>query len=169
MVTENLNYIFTSIFVIEVLLKILAYGKTYFKDGWNIFDLLVAVGTFSSIFISNFTNLSLGGATSIVRAFRISRVFRLIKRAKSLRLIFNTFIVTLPALVNVGTLLLLIQYLYSVLGVYLFAEVKRNGIMNEVINYENFLNAFITLFIVATGDSWDLIMDSSIKQKEINF
>lgn len=68
---------------------------------------------------------------------------------------FNTFIVTLPALVNVGGLLLLLLYLYSVLGVFLFAEVKRNGMMNDVINFESFFNAFITLFIIATGDSWD--------------
>lgn len=69
------------------------------------------------------TTISLGGATTIVRAFRISRLFRLIKSAKSLRLVFNTFIVTLPAMVNVGGLLVLLLYLYSVIGVFLFAEV----------------------------------------------
>ena len=134
----------------------------YFNDGWNIFDFVIVIGSFASVFLTVFTSLSLGGATTIIRAFRISRVFRLVKRAQNLRLVFNTFIVTLPALANVGGLLLLLLYLYSVLGVYLFADVKKNGIMNDVINYENFINAFLTLFIVSTGDSWDQIMDSSI-------
>ena len=127
----------------------------YFKDGWNIFDFVIVIGSISSVFLTLFTSFSIGGATTIIRAFRISRIFRLIKKAQSLRMVFNTFIVTLPALANVGGLLLLLLYLYSVLGVYLFAEVKRNGIMNDVLNYESFWNAFITLFIVSTGDSWD--------------
>ena len=103
-----MNYLFTSIFVFEASVKILAYGKIYFHDGWNIFDFIVAIGTTISIFLSSFTSLNLGGATSIVRAFRVTRIIRLIKKAQSLRLIFITFIVTLPALINVGALLLLI-------------------------------------------------------------
>ena len=82
---------------------------------------------------------------------------------------FNTFIVTLPALANVGGLLLLLLYLYSVLGVYLFADVKRNGIMTEVINFENFGNAFLTLFIISTGDAWDQIMDAFTLSNSITY
>lgn len=55
----------------------------------------------------------------------MSRVFRLIKRAKSLKIIFETFVVTIPALANVGGLLMLMLYLYSILGVSLFATVKQ--------------------------------------------
>ena len=78
-----------------------------------------------------FQSLSLGGATTIIRAFRISRILRLVKRAKNLRLIFNTFVFTLPALANVGGLLLLLLYLYSIVGVILFSGVKRNGLMSD--------------------------------------
>ncbi len=98
--------------------------------------------------------VSLGGSTTIIRAFRITRVFRLVKRATNLKLVFNTFVFTLPALANVGGLLLLLLYLYSILGVYLFAEVKRNGLLTDNFNFENFGNAFLTLFTVATGDGW---------------
>ena len=84
-------------------------------------------------------------------------------------MIFNTFIVTLPALVNVGGLLLLLLYLYSVLGVFLFADVKRNGILNDMVNYETFPNAFVTLFIISTGDSWDYIVDATTKGPDIEF
>ena len=45
---------------------------------------------------------NLGSSTSIFRAFRIGRLLRLVKRAKSLRVIFNTLIKALPALANAG-------------------------------------------------------------------
>ncbi len=47
------------------------------------------------------------------------------------------------------------MYMYSILGMIYFGEIKRNGNMNDYINFENFTNAFITLFTVATADSWN--------------
>lgn len=41
--------------------------------------------------------------------------------------------------------------------------------MNDVLNYETFWNAFITLFIVSTGDSWDQIMDSSTQDLSLTY
>jgi hypothetical protein len=77
-------------------------------------------------------------------------------------MIFNTFVITLHSLVNIGGLLVLIIYMYSVLGMYLFGGVKRNGIINDYINFENFFNAFITLFTVTTGDSWNVTQKSFV-------
>lgn len=81
---------------------------------------------------------------------------RLIKRgSNSLNLIFNTFVITLHSLVNIGGLLLMFIYMYSILGMIIFGNMKRNGIMNDYNNFETFTNAFTTLFVVATGDSWN--------------
>lgn len=77
-------------------------------------------------------------------------------------MIFNTFVITFHSLANIGGLLILIIYMYSVLGMYLFGTVKRNGIMNDYINFENFINAFITLFTVTTGDSWNATQTSFV-------
>ena len=66
--------------------------------------------------------------------------------------------ITLHSLVNIGGLLLVFIYMYSILGMIVFGDVKRNGIMNSYLNFENFTNAFITLFTVATGDSWNYTM-----------
>ena len=71
----------------------------------------------ASEIISEKTSLNVAGATTIVMTFRVSRIVRLVKRFKSLKLVFNTFIYTLPALSNVGSLLLLLLYLYAILGV----------------------------------------------------
>ena len=84
---------------------------------------------------------------------------RLVKRAgKSLNLIFNTFLITLHSLVNIGGLLLVFIFMYSILGMMIFGNVKRNGIMNDYINFENFAHSFVTLFVVATLDNWHSIM-----------
>ena len=161
--TDIINYIFAAIFIAEAIIRITAFGfKEYFKEGWNIFDFIVVIGSIISIFISLALSLTTGnqqsvpikGAVTIIRTFRIMRVVRLIRRAKSLQLIFNTFVITLPALMNIGALLLLLLYLYSVVGVYLFGEVQRNGIFSDNLNFETFGHAFCALCAVATADSW---------------
>jgi len=99
----------------------------------------------------------------LLRVFRVLRILRLLKRGgRNLHLIFNTFVLTLHTLINVGGLLLLILYMYAVLGMILFGEIMRNGIMNAYMNFENFFNALIVLFTVATGDSWNAIQTSFV-------
>ncbi|TNV88195.1 hypothetical protein FGO68_gene12429 [Halteria grandinella] len=160
--TEALNYIFTTVFFLEVIIKNCAVGpRLYFNDNWNTFDFAIVCGSFAGIFISSATNIQIKGATSVFRAFRIMRIMRLIKRgSNSLNLIFNTFVITLHSLVNIGGLLLVFIYMYSILGMLIFGNMKRSGIMNDYINFENFTNSFITLFTVATADTWQYTMSS---------
>ena len=124
-VVEVINYVFAGIFTVEAIIKLFGLGfKTYFSDKWNIFDFVVVIGTIISICITVMTSVTLGPAATFIRAFRITRIIRLIKRARRLHVIFETFIVSIPALTNVGGLLLLFLYIYSILGVFLFSTVK---------------------------------------------
>lgn len=123
-ILESLNYVFAVIFTVEAVLKITALGKMYFKDGWNWFDFIIVCGTLISILIAQVSNFDIGTQATLVRSFRIGRIFRLIRRAKSLKMIFDTFIITIPSLTNVGAILLLLIYIYAVLGVNLFATVS---------------------------------------------
>jgi len=154
---EYLNYCFTALFLGEAAIKIIGNGPSnYFYDSWNRFDFILAIGSFVGI-IANFysSGVQIKGAATLLRGFRVLRMLRLLKKGgKSLHLIFNTFILTLHTLINIGGLLLLILYMYAVLGMILFGQVMRNGIMNSYINFENFFNALLTLFTVTTGDSW---------------
>jgi len=134
-ITEILNYIFAAIFTIEAIIKLIGFGKSYFKDGWNIFDLIIVFGTLVGIVIGYFTTVAVGAQTTIIRSFRIGRMFRLFKRNKSLKIIFQTFIVTLPAIANVGSLLILFLYIYSIMGVFLFAEVKVSDPLGDHVNF----------------------------------
>lgn len=158
-VLEIANYIFNAIFTIEFILRISGLGcKRYFSDGWNIFDFAILVGSYVGAFIEAFTTLSVGVQTTILRAFRISRMLRLVKRAKSLNIIFETFLITIPALANIGGLLLLLLYLYSIIGVSLFAPVKLQTYYNRHANFKTFSTSFLTLFRASTGESWNDIM-----------
>lgn len=72
----------------------------------------------------------------------------------------------MSSLANIGGLLLLIMYIYSIIGMIYLGEVKRTFYMDDYINFETFWNAFITLFTVATGDTWNYTMASFVPDKD---
>ena len=121
---EILNYIFTVIYTIEMIVKMTAFGKGYFKDGWCLFDFAIVLSAWIGIILLQVFDIDVGSISTIIRSFRIARVLKLIKTAKNLHQIFQTFILAIPELINVGALLMLFLFLFSVLGVSLFAEVK---------------------------------------------
>ena len=84
-------------------------------------------------------------------------------------MISNTFITSLPALMNLGSVLGFFMLMYSIIGVILFGDVKRTGMINDHLNFEYFQNAFLTLFIVATGDSWNSIMNAYAMTRAPNY
>jgi len=59
----------------------------------------------------------------------------MIKRAKLLKLIVDTFIITLPSIANMGGMLLIILFIYAVLGVQLLAPLKLNGMLDRRANF----------------------------------
>ena len=82
---------------------------------------------------------------------------------KELQKIVNTFILAIPELANVGGLLILFIYLYSVLGVTLFAHIRFGTSLNRHANFRDFPTAALTLFRIVTGEAWNEIMaDSSV-------
>ena len=96
-------------------------GKLYFYSGWNIFDFLIVIGAWVAIIVNLASDVEILATMTAIRTFRISRVFRLIKKAKRLNAIFNALVIALPAIGNLGCLLLLFIYLFAVLGINLFA------------------------------------------------
>ena len=79
---DIMNYIFTAIFNLECIFKIIAQSKKYFYQSWNIFDFIVVLSTDIGI-VLNFVNsgVDISTGTTVVRAFRIMRAFRIIKTA----------------------------------------------------------------------------------------
>ena len=84
-VLEILNYIFTVIYTIEMMVKMTAMGKGYFKDGWCLFDFIIVVSAWVGIVLFQVFNIDVGSISTIIRSFRIARVLKLIKTAKNLQ------------------------------------------------------------------------------------
>jgi voltage-gated cation channel len=93
-----------------------------------------------------------------------------LKKAKRLYIIFNAFIRTIPAFVNVGGLIMVLIYIFTVLGSRLFAKTKLEGssaLNDHNRNFQTFGNSFLTLIIVMTGEGWYQIMEDYSKQSTI--
>ena len=106
---------------------------------------------------------SLGTSTSIFRTFRIIRILRLVKEAKSIRIIFMTFLITLPELVNIGMLLCLCLFMYSLLGMNLYPYLKWGQGIMDGINFTSFPLSLWTLFKSSGGENWNLILIDMVR------
>ena len=73
-----LNYFFAVVFTFEALIKIIALGKNYFKNNWNTFDLIVVIISDVGIVLELSGSFDGGSKTTLIRAFRVIRIFRLI-------------------------------------------------------------------------------------------
>ena len=72
-------------------------------------------------------------------------------------------------MINVGALLVLFLFVFSILGVTLFAEVKLQDTMNRHANFQDFGHALLTLFRVATGEGWVDIMYDAARKPSFTF
>jgi hypothetical protein len=105
------NIIFIAVFTAEAVCKLMAIGpRAYFHEKWNRFDFVVVALSLAGL------GINAGVGANVVRVFRVARVFRLINKAKTLRALFNTLIVSLPSLWNIGSLLFVLFFIFAVLG-----------------------------------------------------
>ncbi len=109
----------------------MAYGNRYFIDSWNIFDMVIVIATIIGIILSATASSTIGPQTTIIRSFRIVRVFFFFKSNRALKNTMMTFMLSIPAMVNIGGLLTLINIIFSILAMYLFAEIMPNGELND--------------------------------------
>jgi hypothetical protein len=73
----------------------------------------------------------------------------------------QTLFYSLPALANVGTLMVLFFFIYAVMAMSLFGQVKYSEggpFLSDHANFSNFPLALLTLFRMTTGESWNGIM-----------
>lgn len=61
LIVEAVNFVFTIIFCLEALVKIIGFGTRYFYDGWNVFDFAIVLGSilFASLDLAFKIDLSL--------------------------------------------------------------------------------------------------------------
>lgn len=91
----------------------------------------------------------------VIRLARIGRVLRLIRGAKGIRTLLFALMMSLPALFNIGLLLFLIMFIFSIFGMSNFAYVKKDVGIDDMFNFETFGNSIICLFMITTSAGWD--------------
>lgn len=147
-VFELINTVCLWIFIAEIILKLLAYGLDFFKDPWNWFDVFIV-------------GISMVSGLPFMAAFRAMRVLRVLKSLKALKgtkligsvrhlqVIIVAIVKSIPSIMWTGILLILIYYVFALIGVNLFGEAFPDW-------FGNIGKAMYTLFQVMTLESWSM-------------
>ncbi|KAG9350210.1 hypothetical protein JZ751_026563 [Albula glossodonta] len=156
-VLYQINLIFIVIFTGECVLKMFALRQYFFTIGWNIFDFVVVILSVVGIMLSDIIEKYFVSPTlfRVIRLARIGRVLRLIRGAKGIRTLLFALMMSLPALFNIGLLLFLIMFIFSIFGMSNFAYVKKQAGVDDMFNFETFGNSIICLFEITTSAGWD--------------
>uniref|UniRef100_A0A8D0QDN1 Voltage-dependent N-type calcium channel subunit alpha n=1 Tax=Sus scrofa TaxID=9823 RepID=A0A8D0QDN1_PIG len=161
-----LNVVFTSMFSMECMLKIVAFGVlNYFRDAWNVFDFVTVLGSITDILVTeianNFINLS------FLRLFRAARLIKLLRQGYTIRILLWTFVQSFKALPYVCLLIAMLFFIYAIIGMQVFGNIALDDdtSINRHNNFRTFLQALMLLFRSATGEAWHEIMLSCLSSR----
>uniref|UniRef100_A0AAZ3R2C7 Voltage-dependent calcium channel alpha-1 subunit IQ domain-containing protein n=1 Tax=Oncorhynchus tshawytscha TaxID=74940 RepID=A0AAZ3R2C7_ONCTS len=160
-VMDILNLIFTALFTIEMVIKLLALRThQYFIDAWNTFDALIVVGSVLDIMVSELSKESGKVSITFFRLFRVLRLVKLLSKGEGIRTLLWTFVKSLQALPYVGLLIAMIFFIYAVIGMQTFGKIAidDNSHINRNNNFQTFFMSVLLLFRCATGEQWQEIM-----------
>lgn len=137
------------IFIVEMVLKLIAYRFLgYFKSGWNWFDFIIILTSIAS-------GLSVLSSARILRVFRVFRSlkglrgFKMVSALKPLQVIIGAIGKSLPGITWTAFLLIIIYYIFSIIGVTQFGEAFPDW-------FGDIPKAMYTLFQVMTLESWSM-------------
>ena len=168
---NNISFCFGLIYYVECILKMTALGPTnYFADSWCQFDFFLVCTSLLDQFAADVLDQIMPlppMLLRVLRVLRILRILRLLKGAKELRNLIITMVLSFPSLLNVGSLLTLVIFIYAVLGVNLFTFLNTGpvggaGAINDERNFVSFGSSFLLLFQCLTGDAWSSIMGAAM-------
>ncbi|XP_068104416.1 voltage-dependent L-type calcium channel subunit alpha-1F isoform X2 [Hyperolius riggenbachi] len=167
---DILNMVFTGLFTVEMVLKLIAFRpKHYFCDAWNTFDALIVVGSLVDIAVTEVNSSEDSSRISITffRLFRVMRLVKLLSKGEGIRTLLWTFIKSFQALPYVALLIAMIFFIYAVIGMQTFGKIAlQDGTqINRNNNFQTFPQAVLLLFRCATGEAWQEIMLASLPGK----
>uniref|UniRef100_A0A8B9QRM0 Sodium channel protein n=1 Tax=Anas platyrhynchos TaxID=8839 RepID=A0A8B9QRM0_ANAPL len=188
-----LDKMFTFIFVLEMLLKWVAYGfKKYFTNAWCWLDFFIV-----DVSLINLLGSSLDAVKSL-RTLRALRPLRALSRFEGMRVVVNALIGAIPSIMNVLLVCLIFWLIFSIMGVNLFAGkfgkcvnmTEENSVLNASINdftdcttynntgkifwvnvkvnFDNVGSGYLALLQVATFKGWMDIMYAAVDSREKN-
>lgn len=108
-----LDRLFMAIFIVEMVMKIYAERREFWKSGWNIFDfVIVAV-----------SSLPAASAFIVIRSLRLFRMFKYIYQASGINNIITTFLRILPVFISFLAVFAVFFYVFSIISVSLYGDV----------------------------------------------
>nr|XP_026690675.1 voltage-dependent T-type calcium channel subunit alpha-1G isoform X3 [Ciona intestinalis] len=160
-VLEISNVVFTTLFALEMLSKIVAYGFAgYIKNLYNVFDALIVIISVWEIAAGTQNS---GGGLSVLRTFRLLRVLKLVRFMPALQ---RQLVVLMKTMDNVATFMMLLTlfiFIFSILGMHLFGcdfcWVNQHGRTEcDRKNFDSLLWAFVTVFQILTQEDWNIVL-----------
>ena len=140
------------LFTLEAAAKLFAYGpRLYWRNKWNRLDVLVVLLSWVSVFVPT---------TGFVRLFRVARFFLLLRKMPGVQTLLICLYQAIPELANVGVFMIIVMFLFAVLGVALFSGVPQSGPLNSLVNFDTVGNALAALYICMTTEGWADISDA---------
>jgi voltage-gated sodium channel len=133
------------VFTAEVILKILAEALEpwqFFRTGWNVFDFIIVVGSFTK---------GTGGMLTMLRLLRLLRVLKLVRAFPQLQVIVSALLKGVGSIGYIGLILLLCFYVFGIVGNMLFSE-------NDPFHFQYLHFAMLSLFQLATMDGWSDVL-----------
>uniref|UniRef100_A0A8C7D5K1 Sodium channel protein n=1 Tax=Oncorhynchus kisutch TaxID=8019 RepID=A0A8C7D5K1_ONCKI len=162
-----INLVFIIVFTTECILKLIGLRQYFFSVGWNIFDFVVVILSIVGLLLADLIEKYFVSPTlfRVIRLARIGRVLRLIRGAKGIRTLLFALMMSLPALFNIGLLLFLIMFIFSIFGMSNFAYVKKEAGIDDMFNFETFGNSIICLFMITTSAGWDGLLSPILNSR----
>jgi voltage-gated sodium channel len=134
-----LDQVILAIFVVEIVLRLMVYRLSFFRDPWSLFDFAVVA----------IALVPASGPLQVLRALRILRVMRLISVVPSLRRVIGGLIAALPGMASIIVLLALVFYVFAVMATNLFGGAFPDW-------FGSLGASVYTLFQVMTLESWSM-------------
>ncbi|XP_060834551.1 sodium channel protein para-like isoform X6 [Rhopalosiphum padi] len=161
-ILNKANVFFSATFGVEAALKLMAMSpKYYFQMGWNIFDFIIVILSVVELLSAGYQGLS------VLRSFRLLRVFKLAKSWPTLNLLISIMGRTIGALGNLTFVLCIIIFIFAVMGMQLFGKNYTEKMYlfkdHELPrwNFTDFLHSFMIVFRVLCGEwiesMWDCL------------
>nr|XP_006137390.1 sodium channel protein type 3 subunit alpha isoform X1 [Pelodiscus sinensis]XP_014436228.1 sodium channel protein type 3 subunit alpha isoform X1 [Pelodiscus sinensis] len=155
------NLVFTGIFTAEMVLKIIAMDPYYyFQEGWNIFDGIIVSLSLMELGLANVEGLS------VLRSFRLLRVFKLAKSWPTLNMLIKIIGNSVGALGNLTLVLAIIVFIFAVVGMQLFGKSYKEcvcKISDDCVlprwHMHDFFHSFLIVFRVLCGEWIETMWD----------
>ena len=156
--------VFTIAFAMEMVLMLIGLGiKDYVAEGFNNFDAIIVIVSLIDIALS--VNAEDGESSSgfitVLRGFRLLRVFKLVKSWTTLQQLLKTIINSASAISNLAVLSMLFLFVYSLIGKQFFYGVMIDEDGEETrYHFTTTVDSMITMFIVLTGENWNYVLNT---------